>query len=127
MDVWRRAVTVAVAALLAAAPVSAQPAGRVTPTAFRVTLGPEYDPVASRIEGIVENRSEFRVTNVRVEVRGVAADGRVVGRAFPWTIGDIEAGGESSFLFDAMPDAVQYESAVVSFDIVSGPIVPRQY
>jgi len=38
-----------------------------------------------------------------------------------WAIGDIDPGGETSFVFDALPDAVSYQIAVVSYDVVSGP------
>ena len=42
-------------------------------------------------------------------------------RTFTWTIGDIVPGGQTSFVFEAMPEAVSYRFAVVSYNVVSGP------
>ena len=89
--------------------------------AFRVSWQRETDPVARRIEGRVHNDSPFRVTDLRLEVQDLDADGRLVGRTFTRTIGDIVPGGQTSFVFEAMPEAVSYRFAVVSYDVVSGP------
>ena len=86
---------------------------------FRVSSQPEPDPVASRIEGRVHNDSRFRVTDVRLQVDGLDADGQLVGRTFAWALGDIAAGGETSFVFEGMRGAVTYRMAVYSFDVVS--------
>jgi hypothetical protein len=89
--------------------------------AFRVSWQSERDPVASRIEGIVHNESVLRVTDVRVRIEGVDAASQPVGLAFAWAVGDIEPGGDTSFVFDAIPNAVNYRFAVVSYDVVSRP------
>ena len=122
-----RALALTVTTLLAATVASAQPATPVTPGAFQVSFKMEEDPVASRLVANVHNSSVFRVTNALFQVCGVAADGRGVGCIDEYAIGDIPAGGDSSFLFEAMPDAVRYETRVVSYDIVAGPVVPRPY
>jgi hypothetical protein len=88
---------------------------------FRVSLQPETDPVASRMEGRIHNDSGFRVTNVRLHVEGVDASGQPVGRRFTWAFGDIAPGGETSFILEAMPGAVSYRIAVDAFDVVSAP------
>jgi hypothetical protein len=116
-----KALGVAVALMLVATVASAQDQRPPAPDAFRVTWQRETDPVASRIEGRVHNASPFRVTDVRVEVQGLDADSRLVGRAFTWAIGDLPPGGQTSFVFEALPDAVNYRFAVVSYDVVSGP------
>ncbi len=85
----------------------------------------ETDPVAHRVEGRVHNGSPFRVTDVRLDVRGLDANRRPVGQTFVWAIGDIASGGQSSFVFEAMPDAVTYHITVVSYHVVSGPPVPQ--
>jgi hypothetical protein len=41
-----------------------------------------------------------------------------VGRRVVWALGDIESGGESSFVFEAMPGAVTYRMSVTAFDVV---------
>ena len=105
----------------------AQPAPRVVREAFDVTLHVEEDPVASRIEGLVHNHSAVRVTDVRVGVRGLDADGRAVGRTVAWVVGDIVPGGESSFVFEAMPAAVTYDAVVISYDLVSAAAAPVAY
>ena len=110
-----------VALMLVATVVSAQDQRPPAPDAFRVSWQRETDPVARRIEGRVHNDSPFRVTDLRLEVQDLDADGRLVGRTFTRTIGDIVPGGQTSFVFEAMPEAVSYRFAVVSYDVVSGP------
>ena len=88
---------------------------------FRVSWQREKDPVAARILGRVQNLSLFRLTDVRLDVQGLDADRRPVGRMFVWAIGDLMPGGETSFVFDAMTGAVSYTIAVVSYDVVSEP------
>ena len=86
---------------------------------FRVSWEPEPDPVASRIEGRVHNDSLYRVTDVRLQIEGLDADGQPVGRTFAWALGDISPGGETSFVVEGMHGAVTYRMAVYSFDVVS--------
>src|SRR5438445_12240886 len=76
------------------------------PAAFRVSWQRETDPVARRIEGRVHNDSPFRVTDLRLEVQDLDADRPLVGRTFTRTIGDIVPGGQTSVVFQAMPEAV---------------------
>jgi hypothetical protein len=44
--------------------------------AFRVSWQRETDPVAQRIEGRVHNDSQFRVTDVRLQVEGLDGGSR---------------------------------------------------
>ena len=92
--------------------------------AFHVTWPPQTDRVLSRIRGNVRNNSGFRVTNVRLQIDGLDAGGRSVERHFPWAIGDLVPGGETSFLFEPIPGAVSYTVIVASFDVVSAPQAP---
>ena|SRR3989442_9593019 len=94
---------------------------RTAADAFRVSLQPKTDLVAAPMEGRLHNDSGFRVTNVRLQIDGLDAEGRAVDRRFTWAFGDIAPGGETSFLFEAMPGAVSYRIAVDSFDVVSVP------
>src|SRR6267142_3103513 len=97
-------------------------AQRPATDAFRVSWDRETDPVDRRIEGRVHNDSPFRVTDVRLDVQGLDAGGRPVGRTFAWALGDIAPGGDSSFVTEAVPGAVTYRITVVSYDVVSGPV-----
>jgi len=90
-----------VALMLVATVVSAQDQRPPAPDAFRVSWQRETDPVARRIEGRVHNDSPFRVTDLRLEVQDLDADGRLVRRTFTQTIGDIVPGGQTSFVFEA--------------------------
>jgi hypothetical protein len=92
--------------------------------AFHVTWPPQTDRVLSRIRGNVRNNSGFRVTNVRLQIDGLDAEGRAVDRRFTWAIGDLVPGGETSFLFEPIPGAARYSIVVASFDIVSAPQAP---
>jgi hypothetical protein len=89
---------------------------------FRVSWERETNPVARRIEGRVQNNSPFRVTDVRLEVQGLDAGSRPVGRTFAWALGEIAPGGDTSFVTEAVPGAVTYQITVVSYDVVSGPV-----
>ena len=88
---------------------------------FRVSWGPEADgktPIP-RIEASVYNDSPYRVTDVELEVEGLSEDQHSVGQRFVWALGDIDSGGESSFVTETMPGAATYRITVISFDIVS--------
>lgn len=67
----------------------------------------------------MRNDSPYRVTDVRLEVEGFSANRDRVGQRVVWALGDIEAGGESSFVTEAIPGAVTYRITVISFDLVS--------
>jgi hypothetical protein len=93
--------------------------------AFRVSWQRETDPVAQRIEGRVHNDSQFRVTDVRLQVEGLDGGSRPVGRTFAWALGDIAPGQDTSFVTEAVPGAVTYHITVISYDVVSGPMAPE--
>lgn len=69
----------------------------------------------AREEASVRNDLPYRVTDVQLEVEGLSADEHSVGRRVVWALGDIEPGGESSFVTEAMPGAVTYRS-ITAFD-----------
>jgi hypothetical protein len=102
--------------------VLASPAwGQDWDTWFRVSWGPEADgkTPTPRIEASVNNDSPYRVTDVQLEVEGLSADQHSVGQRVVWALGDIDSGGESSFVAERIPGAVTYRIRVISFDIVS--------
>src|SRR4051812_8977883 len=123
-DVQRRSgampyhlVSVAAIVLMCAAPACAEPGGRPANDAFHVSWAPEPKGLTSRIEGRVHNASRFRVTDVALQVEGLDAGGRSVGRTSAWALGDIVAGGDTAFVVDGLPGAVTYRIAVQSFDV----------
>jgi hypothetical protein len=86
---------------------------------FRVSWEVHDGAVPPRIEGRVHNDSPYRVTDVRLRLQGFDAENHGVGQRDAWAVGDIDSGGDTSFVAEAMPEAVQYRIAVQSFDIVS--------
>jgi hypothetical protein len=86
---------------------------------FRVSWALSTADVVSSIKGSVFNGSPYRVTDVRLQVEGLDADRRPVGRTRAWAIGDIVPGGETSFVAESVPGAVSYRITVVSYDLVS--------
>jgi hypothetical protein len=91
---------------------------------FRVSWAPPSDG-AGTIKGSVFNDSQYRVTDVRLEIEGLDADRHLVGRKLAWAIGDIPAAGETSFAVEPLPGAVDYRITVVSWDLVSRGRVPE--
>jgi hypothetical protein len=86
------------ALMLMATGASGQDQRPPAPDAFRVSWQQETDPVSPRIEGRVHNDSPFRVTDVRLQVEGLDAGSRPVGRTFAWALGDIAPGEDTSFV-----------------------------
>ena len=84
-----RAVGLGVVLMRVATAASAQDQTLAVAGAFRVSWDREPDPVDRRIEGRVHNDSLFPVTDVRLEVQGLDAGGRPVGRTSAWALGDI--------------------------------------
>jgi len=86
---------------------------------FQVRWAPPTAGVVSSIKGSVFNDSPYRVTDVRLQVEGLDADRHSIGRTLVWAFGDIAPGGETSFVAEPMPGAVNYRITVVSYDLVS--------
>jgi len=103
------------ALLLASAAARGQPAN----SQFQVTWEPRRGGGVPTIEGHVHNGSAVSVTDVRVAVDGMDGGGRLVGRRVAWALGDINPGGDSSFVVETVPGAVTYRMSVVSYDVVS--------
>ena len=116
----RAAIALAVALMSPMTSAWGQDRERPVNDSFRVSWQPEAHGVTPRIEGRVHDDSRFRVTDVRLQVEGLSADGQPVGRTFAWALGDIGPGGETSFLVEGVSGAVTYRIAVDSFDVVSG-------
>jgi hypothetical protein len=91
---------------------------------FRVSWAPPSDG-AGTIKGSIFNDSQYRVTDVRLQIEGLDADRHPVGRKLAWAIGDIPAAGETFFAVEPLPGAVDYRITVVSWDLVSRDRAPQ--
>jgi hypothetical protein len=105
--------------------------GQTTPTGdqaaqrwFRVSWAPPADG-AGTIKGSIFNDSQYRVTDVRLQIEGLDADRHLVGRTLAWAIGDIPPAGETFFAVEPVPGAVDYRITVVSWDLVSRDPAPQ--
>jgi hypothetical protein len=96
-----------------------QSAGPGSERWFRVSWAPAAAGPLTTIKGSIVNDSPYRVTDVRLEIEGLDADRRPVGRELAWAIGDIAPGGETTFAAAPLPGAVSYQIRVVSYDLIS--------
>jgi len=96
----------------------------VTPTAdaqtpFRFELAQADGPRGLGVEGYVYNGLPWRITNVRLRVDGVDANGTVTASVSGWVIGDVEAGGHGYFYVPVSSTAKTYRATVQSFDKIA--------
>jgi len=95
-----------------------------TPTAdaqapFRVELAQADGPRGLGVEGYVYNGLPWRITNVRLRVDSVDANGTVTASASGWVMGDVKAGGRGYFYVPVSSAAKTYRATVQSFDNVA--------
>jgi hypothetical protein len=119
-----RALTCGLALVLLATAAWGQTRDQGSSGWFRVSWMPPTSAVVPTIKGNVFNDSPYRVTDVRLQIDGLDADRRLVGRRLAWAFGDIVPGGETSFVAEPLPGAVDYRITVVSYDLVSQPQAP---
>jgi hypothetical protein len=91
---------------------------------FRVSWAPPTDG-AGTLKGSVFNDSQYRVTDVRLQIDGLDADRHLVGRKLAWAIGDIPPAGETFFTVEPLPGAVNYRITVISWDLISLDRAPQ--
>jgi hypothetical protein len=94
-----------------------------TPTAdaqtpFRFELAPADGPRGLGVAGYVYNGLPWRITNVRLQVDSVDANGTVTASASGWVTGDVKAGGQGYFYVPVSSAAETYRATVQSFDKV---------
>ena len=111
--------TLGIALVLMAAAAWGQGSGRPANGSFRLSWEPRTTGVVPTIQGHVRNDSAVWVTDVRLQVVGLDADGHRVGERVAWALGDVVPGGESSFVVESVPGAVSYRITVESFAVVS--------
>ena len=71
------------------------------------------------VEGWAHNGLSWRVTDVRLRVDCVDANGNVAASAAGWVLGDVLAGGRGYFFVPISSRAARYRVSVVSFHKVS--------
>jgi hypothetical protein len=70
------------------------------------------------VEGYVYNTLPWRITNVRVQVDSIDANGTLVASASGWALGDVAAGGRSYFYVPLSAQAATYRPSIQRFDKV---------
>jgi hypothetical protein len=104
--------------------VNAEPATADAP--FRFELAQADGHRAPGVEGYVYNGLPWRITNVRLRVEGVDANGTVTASASGWVMGNVQAGGRGYFYVPVSSPAMTYRATVQSFDKVAVEAPPVQ-
>ena len=123
MDEARREEHTAALALVigvtGATPARGQTAAPCGPFRVEWNVG-VLSPTADKLEGSVYNESRCSVSDVRLHVIAVSADGRPVAESLGWVAGDTPAGARAYFALP-VPDvpAADYRVDVLSFDQLS--------
>ena len=71
------------------------------------------------VQGYVYNGLPWRISNVRLRVESVDANGTVTASASGWVMGDVKAGGRGYFYVAVPAPAKTYRATVQSFDKVA--------
>ena len=95
-----------------------------TPTAdaqtpFRFELSQADGPRGLGVEGYVYNGLPWRITNIRLRVDSIDANGTVTASSSGWVMGDVKAGGRGHFYVRVWPAAKTYRANVQSYDKVA--------
>jgi hypothetical protein len=98
---------------------SAQMAIASDESPFRFQLEQRESPRGLAVEGWVYNALPWRITNVRVQVDSIDANGTLVASASGWVLGDVAAGGRGYFYVPISAQAATYRATVQRFDKVS--------
>ena len=85
---------------------------------FRFELEEAESHRGRGVEGYVYNDLPWRITNVRLRVESVDANGTVTAAASGWVVGDVRAGGRAYFYVPVSSPAATYRASVQSFDKV---------
>src|SRR5258707_6987094 len=92
---------------------------------FRFELEQAEGPRGLAVEGYLYNRLPWRITNVRLRVESVDADGAVTASASGWVDGDVKGGGGRAYFYVPVESPAATDRAPVqSFDKVC-PQTPR--
>jgi hypothetical protein len=85
---------------------------------FRFHFEQSESPRGLAVEGYVYNALPWRITNVRVQVDSVDANGTLVASAAGWVLGDVPGGGSGYFYVPVSARAATYHASVQNFDRV---------
>jgi hypothetical protein len=83
---------------------------------FRFQFEQTTNPRGVGVEGYVYNALPWRITNVRVQVDSIDANGTLVASAAGWVQGDVPAGGRGYFYVPVSAHAATYRPRVQRFD-----------
>jgi hypothetical protein len=97
---------------------SAQTAIASDQSAFRFEFEQSQSHRGVAIEGYVYNALPWRITNVRLQVDSIDANGALIASASGWVLGDVPAGGRGYFYVPVSPKAATYRPSVQAFDKV---------
>ena len=107
-----------IAAALGTAVVPAGIAMAGEPSSFEFQLEQTESYRGLGVHGYVHNPLQWRITNVRVQVDSVDANGALLASASGWVQGDVSAGGRAYFYVPITAPAPAYRASVRSFDRV---------
>jgi hypothetical protein len=99
-------------------------AGDQTPFTFQFEQ--TASPRGVAIEGWVTNTLPGRITNVRLQVDSLDANGSLIASASGWVVGDVAAGGRGYFYVPISAQAATYRATVQRFDkVTAGSSAPE--
>jgi hypothetical protein len=98
---------------------SAQTAIAGDQTPFMFQFEQTASPRGVAIEGWVTNTLSGRITNVRVQVDSMDANGALIASASGWVLGDVAGGGRGYFYVPISAQAAAYRATVQGFDEVT--------
>ncbi len=78
------------------------------------------------VEGYVYNTLPWRITNVRLQVDSLDANGTLIASASGWVLGDVPAGGRGYFYVPVSARAATYRASVQEFNkVMLEPLAPQ--
>ena len=95
-------------------------------SAFTFQLEQTVSPRGVAVEGYVRNALPWRITNVRLQVDSIDANGTLIASAPGWVLGDVAAGGRGYFYVPVSAHAATYRASVQAFDRVALEAVAPQ-
>jgi len=98
---------------------SAQTAITGDQTPFTFQFEQTASPRGVAIEGWVTRTLSGRITNVRVQIDSMDANGALIASASGWVLGDVAGGGRGYFYVPISAQAATYRPTVQRFDRVT--------
>lgn len=98
---------------------SAQTAIAGDQTPFTFHFEQTASPRGVAIEGWVTSTLRARITNVRVQIDSMDANGALIASAYGWVLGDVAGGGRGYFYVPISAQAATYRATVQRFDKVT--------